>query len=74
MPVLFYAVSLYLYVVQAVDATYVIAGWAFVLFRLLHSAMHCTINVVILRFWLYFASTAALWFCVVRAALDHFAR
>lgn len=72
MPVLFYATALYLYATQTVDPVYVFAAWVFVLFRTLHSAVHCTINIVILRFWLYFASSAALWLCVVRAALAHF--
>jgi len=68
-PVLFYALALYLYVTQQVDALYVAAAWIFVVFRVLHSAVHCTVNIVILRFWLYFASTAAVWFMLFRAAL-----
>jgi hypothetical protein len=72
MPVLFYAMVLYLNVTHAVDPVYLFGAWVFVLFRTLHSAVHCTINIVILRFWLYFVSAAALWFCVLRAALAHF--
>jgi len=68
-PVLFYALALYLYVTQQVDALYVVAAWIFVVFRMLHSAVHCTVNIVMLRFWLYFASTAAVWFMLFRAAL-----
>ena len=68
-PVLFYALALYLYVTQQVDALYVAAAWIFVGFRVLHSAVHCTVNIVMLRFWLYFASTAAVWFMLFRAAL-----
>jgi len=68
-PVLFYALALYLYVTQQVDALYVAAAWIFVVFRVLHSAVHCTVNIVMLRFWLYFASTAAVWFMLFRAAL-----
>src|SRR5215831_12095933 len=30
---------------------------------------HCTINIIVLRFWLYFVSTVALWFIAIRAAL-----
>ncbi len=71
MPVLFYAVALYLFVTAEVDAAYVIAAWIFFAFRAFHSAVHCTINVVIVRFYLYLASTLALWFMVVRAALGH---
>ena len=36
------------------------------------SAVHCTVNVVILRFWLYCISALALWFMVARAALGAF--
>ena len=73
MPVLFYALSLYLYVAHQVDPTYMFAAWVFVLFRTLHSVVHCTINIVLLRFSLYLVSSVALWFCVVRATLLHFA-
>jgi hypothetical protein len=68
-PVLFYALALYLYVTQQVDAVYVAAAWVFVVFRALHSAVHCTVNVVMLRFSLYLVSTLAVWFILCRAAL-----
>jgi len=71
MPVLFYALALYLFATSQVDAAYVYAGWTFVGFRALHSAVHCTFNLVLLRFWLYAISTAALWFIAFRAALAH---
>src|SRR5712691_11404787 len=67
MPVLFYALALYLFVTSQVDAAYVYAGWTFMAFRALHSAVHCTFNLVLLRFWLYAVSTVALWFIVIRA-------
>lgn len=72
MPVLFYALTLYLFVTSQVDPPYVYAGWTFAGFRALHSAVHCTFNLVLLRFWLYAVSTAALWFMVLRAAFQHF--
>lgn len=72
LPVLFYAVVLYLYATQQVDPTYVTAGWVFFSFRVLHSAMHCTWNVVMVRFYLYAIAALALWFTIVRAALAHF--
>ena len=71
-PVLFYALTLYLFVTQQVDATYVAAGWIFVAFRVLHSLVHCTINVVMLRFYLYLIATSAVWFMALRAAAAHF--
>jgi hypothetical protein len=72
MPVLFYALALYLFVTSQVDAAYVYAGWVFAAFRALHSAVHCTFNLVLLRFWLYAVSTVALWFIALRAAFVHF--
>jgi len=72
MPVLFYAMALYLFVVGQVDSLHLIAAWVFVTFRAAHSAVHCTVNVVMLRFGLYALSSAALWFMVLRAALEFY--
>ena len=71
-PVLFYALALYLFVTKQVDATYVTAAWVFVGFRALHSAVHCTFNLVLLRFYLYLFATLAVWFMGIRAALTYF--
>ena len=71
-PVLFYALALYLFVTKQVDATYVTAAWVFVAFRALHSAVHCTFNLVLLRFYLYLFATLAVWFMAIRAALTYF--
>ena len=68
-PVLFYALALYLFVTNQVDAAYVVAAWIFVGFRALHSAVHCTFNLVMLRFTLYLVSTVAVWYIAARAAL-----
>ena len=73
MPVLFYALCLYLYVTERVDALYVDAAWTFVAFRALHSVVHSTFNRVIVRFGLYFVSSLALAFIMIRAAIGHFA-
>jgi hypothetical protein len=71
-PVIFYALVLYLFITQQVDAVYVSASWIFVVFRALHSAVHCTFNRIILRFYLYLFATIAVWFIAIRAALVHF--
>ena len=70
-PVLFYALVLYLFVTNQVDAVYVTAAWVFVAFRALHSAVHCTFNLIMLRFYLYLCATLAVWFIAVRAALTY---
>lgn len=70
LPVLFYAMCLYVYVTGSVDAIYLGAAWVFVAFRILHSVVHCTTNHVMTRFRLYFVGALALWFIVVRALLQ----
>ena len=69
LPVVFYALCLYLYVSGNVDPTYVAAAWVFFLLRVLHSVVHCTFNRVIVRFWLYALYALALWFMLARAAI-----
>lgn len=71
-PIIFYALVLYLFITKQVDAVYVSAAWVFVVFRALHSAVHCTFNRIILRFYLYLFATIAVWFIAIRAALVHF--
>lgn len=71
-PVIFYALCLYLSVTNQVDETYLTAAWVFVGFRVLHSIMHCTRNKVIVRFSLYMVSAIALWFIAMRAAFNFF--
>jgi len=70
-PVLFYALVLYLFVTRQVDVAYVTAAWVFVGFRVLHSAVHCTVNIVLVRFYLYLVATLAVWFMFIRAALTY---
>jgi hypothetical protein len=67
LPVLFYALCLYLFVIGSVDTVYMGAAWAFVAFRAAHSVVHCTKNVVKLRFYLYAVAAIALWFMLGRA-------
>ena len=71
-PVLFYALSLYLFVTKQVDTAYVVAAWLFVVFRVIHSCIHCTFNLIILRFYCYLFSCVAVFFIFFRAMLAHF--
>jgi hypothetical protein len=66
-PVLFYALCLYLHASAQVDAVYLVAAWIFVVLRALHSAVHCTINRVMVRFALYALSSLACFFMIARA-------
>jgi hypothetical protein len=72
LPTLFYAMCLYLYVTASVDTPYLIAAWWFFGFRIVHSYIHCTSNVVRHRFGAYAISAAGLFFMVVRAAIQGF--
>lgn len=67
-PVIFYAIVLYLFITKQVDSVYLYAAWTFVIFRVLHSIVHCTFNRILLRFYLYLFATLAVWFMVLRAA------
>jgi hypothetical protein len=71
-PAIFYALVLYLHVTQSVDTVYLAAAWVFVAFRALHSLVHCTFNLILLRFSLYAISTVAVWFIALRAAIQVF--
>ncbi|CAF1398295.1 unnamed protein product [Rotaria sordida] len=70
-PVLFYALAIYLYITKQVDTTYVVAAWIFFVFRVLHSSIHCTFNAIYLRFYCYLFSCLALFLMLFRAVLIH---
>ncbi len=72
LPVLFYAICIYLYVSESVDTLYLVAAWWFFGFRIVHSLIHCTTNVVLHRFGAYVISAIGLWFMVVSAAIQGF--
>jgi len=67
LPVLFYGLCLYLYVTGTAASVDVFAAWLFLLFRVAHSAIHCTVNIVMARFIVYCAGALALWFMLGRA-------
>ena len=71
LPILFYAMILYLYATHNVDLTYVKAAWIFVIFRYIHSAIHCTFNATMPRFHCYCISSIALFFIIIRAFCAH---
>lgn len=72
LPVLFYALCLYLYMTGNVDDQYVIGGWLFVAGRLTHAVIYCAYNKVMHRFIAYFSSALLLWAMIIRALLDAF--
>lgn len=72
LPVLFYVLCLYLYLTDTVDALHVYAAWAFFVFRVAHSVVHCTYNRVYHRFVLYCLSAIALFLMLIRAIINAF--
>lgn len=71
-PVLFYALAIYLFLVGQVDTLYIVGLWVYVALRYLHSAVHCTVNIVMLRFAVYATSSLVLFLLTLRAAVAYF--
>lgn len=70
LPVLFYALCLFLFVTDQVNSVYLYSAWIFVAFRAMHSLIHCTVNIVVLRFLAYIVSAVSLWFMVIKAVIS----
>ena len=62
LPVLFYAAALIAFADHRVTAVTLGLAWLFVALRLAHSAVHLTVNIVLLRMSLFGASVVALLF------------
>jgi hypothetical protein len=69
LPVVFYACVLALIVTNRVDALDVACAFGFLLFRILHSAIHCTYNDVMQRFMVYAVSSLFLWVMVLHLTI-----
>lgn len=71
MPTLFYAGTAIAFAAGATDAALVALGWAYVLIRFVHTAIHVTTNRVMWRFRAFFASWIVLlaYWAVLGAAL-----
>lgn len=66
LPVVFYALCLALLVTQRADGLFINLAWAYVALRAAHSAIHCSVNFVPLRFAVYLLSSIVLWVMVFR--------
>lgn len=62
LPVLFYVICLTLLHQGWANTGDVTAAWLFVGLRAAHSAVHCTVNLVKVRFAFYLLSSLVLWF------------
>lgn len=66
LPVIFYALCLFLYTANMVDSVFVGSAYIFFVARALHTIVHCSYNKVMHRFLLYLLSSLALWFMLAR--------
>lgn len=66
LPVVFYAICIALVASQQTDPLWVGLAWAYVALRTIHSAIHCTVNIVMWRFTAYILSSIVLWVMVAR--------
>jgi len=48
-PTVFYAIVIYIYLVQHADSLHIMLAWAYVVFRVIHSLVHVTTNNVSIR-------------------------
>ena len=68
-PTVFYAIVIYIYLVQHVDSHHIMLAWAYFVFRVIHSIVHVTINNVSIRASVFVLSLACLVIMIVREGL-----
>ncbi len=72
LPVLFYALALYLIATGKADAIDAALGWAFFLGRCVHSWVQCTSNTVMVRFQVFLLSSMFFWAMLFRTIVRAF--
>ncbi len=68
-PTIFYALIAYVYLAGAESQLNIALAWAYVGLRIAHSLVQNTVNVVMIRFYLFVASTLCLVAIVVEQAM-----
>ncbi len=71
-PVIFYALVFYIYMAGSADWLAIDLAWAYVVLRVIHSLIQCTINRVPLRFAVFALSTLVLMVLAVREIVSLF--
>jgi hypothetical protein len=71
-PTLFYAIALAIAVLGHVDALHVQCAWAFTGFRIVHSLVQATVNVVLVRLALFTGAWIALGIMIFREVIASF--
>jgi len=70
LPILFYAVCIYLFVTEQVDVINLVLAYSYMILRVIHSVIHCTYNKVMQRFHVYVLSSMVLWVLIIRAFIE----
>lgn len=65
-PTIFYALVLSAGMLGAVDGLQIALAWAYVLTRVVHSLVHATRNVILVRFWVFALGSAVLFVLLAR--------
>ena len=68
-PVAFYALTLCIAVINNFDSFMVQSAWVFVVFRIMHSVVQLTFNIVLLRFAIFVMGWLVLALCLVYNSL-----
>jgi hypothetical protein len=68
-PTIFYAACFAAQLAGQADDVNIGLAWAYVGLRVLHSLVQCTINVVVLRFFIFMLASAALAALAIRTAI-----
>ena len=68
-PILFYVVSIFIFITQHVDMLFVYLAWAYVVLRIVHSVIHLGYNNVVHRALIFGLSNAVLVIMWLRIAL-----
>lgn len=71
-PTLFYAVAVALALLGAGEGVNLLLAWAYVAFRIAHSLVQVTVNIIMIRFPLFLAGSIILMILAVQAALAVF--
>jgi hypothetical protein len=71
-PTIFYAAAFAAQLAGQADGLNVALAWTYVVLRIVHSLVQCTVNVIMLRFTVFSLSTLALAALAIRTALAVF--
>jgi hypothetical protein len=69
-PTVFYAVAIVIVVLGNADIAHLWCAWAYVALRYAHSAVHATVNIILVRFTIFSLSWVALGVMIVRTGLS----